>query len=187
MKSEIHHSRRTFVLAAAGAAVTAPLIMTRFARATDARDLQLASLDAALTELNLLTQAGALDSSAVWTWAQTLTHCAQSIEYSMAGFPEARSALFQSTIGAAAYGVFAWRGRMSHDLVEPIPGAPSLDGVNDGVAAEARLRAAILAFQQWSGELQPHFAYGELNKQEYELAHAMHLANHFAQFSVKAA
>src|SRR3990167_10272587 len=108
------------MLAAAGAALAAPLLPSAGALAAEARDLQLASLDAALNELNLLVHAGALDSSAVWTWALTLTHCAQSIEFSMAGFPEAKSALFQSTIGAAAYGVFAWRGRMSHDLVEPI-------------------------------------------------------------------
>lgn len=30
---------------------------------------------------------------------------------------------------------------------------------------------------------QPHFAYGPLGGQEYELAHAMDLANHLSQFS----
>lgn len=187
MLSPINHGRRRFVRLSAGAALAAPLLASMGARAADARDLQLVSLDAALNELNRLAQAGALDSSAVWTWAQTLTHCAQSIEFSMTGFPEAKSALFQSTVGSAAYAVFAWRGRMSHDLAEPIPGAASLERVTDNLAAETRLRAAILAFQQWPGELQPHFAYGALSKPEYELAHAMHLANHFSQFNVRSA
>jgi hypothetical protein len=40
------------------------------------------------------------------------------------------------------------------------------------------------AFLKWTGPLRPHFAYGELAKPEYELAHAMHLANHLSAFRV---
>jgi hypothetical protein len=112
-------------------------------------------------------------------------HCAQSIEYSMSGFPQPKSKLFQHTIGAAAVGVFSWRGRMTHDLSEPIPGAPMLDAKADTAQAVERLRASMLAFANWSKPLLPHFAYGELSKQEYELAHAMHLANHLSAFRVK--
>ena len=101
------------------------------------RELQFASLDEALAELAQLAGSGEPVSHTTWNWATTLTHCAQSIEYSMAGFPQAKPVLFQRTIGAAAYGVFAWRGRMSHDLTEPIPGAPSLDAEADSQAASA--------------------------------------------------
>jgi hypothetical protein len=103
----------------------------------------------------------------------------------MSGFPELKSGLFQHTIGAAAIGVFMWRGRMKHDLSEPIPGAAALDAKAEPARAVERLRAAILKFANWSQPLQPHFAYGELNKQQYELAHAMHLANHLSAFRVK--
>lgn len=145
----------------------------------------LASLDEAMRELERLAQAPALVSQAAWTWPQTLDHCAQSIEYSLSGFPQPKSALFQRTLGAAAFSVFAWRGRMTHDLAEPIPGAPPL-GASDGAVALARLRNAVQAFQASTAPLQPHFAYGVLSKAEYDHAHAMHLANHFSAFALPA-
>lgn len=149
------------------------------------RQLVFSSLSAAEEELSRLADAKGLTSGAVWNWDQTLAHCAQSIEFSMHGFPEPKSKLFQSTVGSAAFEVFTWRGRMTHDLADPIPGAPSLDaGSEDGIAL-ARLREAIANFRQWTKPLQPHFAYGDLDKAQYEVAHAMHLANHFSQFIVE--
>ena len=52
----------------------------------------------------------------------------------------------------------------------------------DAAAALARLRAAVQVFAAHTGPLQPHFAYGELSKAQYEQAHAMHLANHLSAF-----
>ncbi len=89
------------------------------------------------TELDRLAKAAALDSTAAWTWAQTLDHCAQSIEFSMTGFSQPRSALFQRTAGSAAFAVFAWRGRMTHDLAEPSAGAPALVTTADRAQAHA--------------------------------------------------
>ena len=45
---------------------------------------------------------------------------------SLDGFPQPKSAAFQRTVGAAAFTVFQWRGKMTHGLDEPIPGAPAL-------------------------------------------------------------
>jgi hypothetical protein len=146
------------------------------------RQLSFDSLADAEDELGRLAAAKSIVSGAAWTWPQTLEHCAQSIEYSMAGFPEPKSRLFQSTVGAAAFGVFSWRGRMTHDLAEPIPGAPALAAGAGPEAALARLRTSIASFRAWSQPLQPHFAYGALDKRSYEMAHAMHLANHLSQF-----
>lgn len=149
------------------------------------RQLKFTSLAEAEGELARLGQAGELVSGTTWNWAQTLVHCAQSIEYSMTGYPQPNSKLFQRTVGSAAFEAFSWRGRMSHDLAEPIPGAPLLDAKFESARALERLRAAMLGFRQWSGPLKPHFAYGELSKTEYELAHAMHLANHLSAFHAK--
>ncbi len=146
------------------------------------RRLTFKSLDEALRELDRLTQAEALQPATAWNWTQTVNHCAQSVEYSMIGFPQAKAQAFQRTVGAAAFKVFSWRGRMTHDLGEPIPGAPLLEASNDAAAAAGRLKQAALAFTQWTEPLRPHFAYGELSKAEYEQAHAMHLANHFSAF-----
>ena len=97
---------------------------------------------------------------------------------SLDGYPQPRSALFQNTLGAAAFAVFQWRGRMSHGLDEPIPGAPPLALPGDLTASVARLRAAIARFDGHSGALAPHFAYGRLDKAQYARAHAFHIANH---------
>ena len=70
-----------------------------------------------------------------WPLPHVLEHLAQSIEFSLRGFPEAKPAWFQNTAGTLAYAVFAQRGRMRHGLTEPIPGAPAL--------AVATLPAAI--------------------------------------------
>lgn len=150
------------------------------------RQLQFSSLAAADEELARLRQAKEMISDTAWTWAQTLWHCAQSIEYSMTGFPQSKSKLFQRTVGSVALGIFARRGRMSHDLAAPIPGAPAIDADVEPSQALDRLRRSILEFRQWSKPLQPHFAYGALDKGKYELAHAMHLANHLSAFHAKA-
>ncbi len=146
------------------------------------RQLTFESLRDALDEMARLSKAGAPTSAAAWNWAQVLLHCAQSIEYSMTGFPQPKSPLFQRTVGAAAFKVFAWRKRMLHNLAEPIPGAPAIDRGADVEHASARLQRAIGAFEQWGRPLRPHFAYGVLSKSQYERAHAMHLANHFSVF-----
>ena len=116
-----------------------------------------------------------------WSLAQMLEHAAQSVEYSMHGFPQPRSALFRHTVGSAAFAVFDARGRMSHALDEPIPGAPALAADAPLPAAIERLLAALRAFEAHTGVLAPHFAYGALDKAQYTRAHLMHLANHWEQ------
>jgi len=184
----VRPDRRRFVVSSAsiGAALVAGGLAGCTGDASSDRQLRFASLAAASEELARLAEAKELVSSAAWGWAQTLVHCAQSIEFSMSGFPAPKSALFQRTIGAAAIGVFGWRGRMSHDLSEPIPGAPALDAQADPMQAIERLRTSMRKFASWPQPLRPHFAYGELNRKEYEAAHAMHLANHLSAFRVKA-
>ena len=120
---------------------------------------------------------GAATVTAGWSAAQVFEHCAQSIEYSLSGFPQPRSALFQDTAGALGFAAFTRVGRMQHDLQEPIPGAAALVAT-DLASAAARLDAAFAAFDAFSGPLAPHFAYGALDKAQYTRAHLMHLANH---------
>ncbi|RYZ75061.1 MAG: DUF1569 domain-containing protein [Lysobacteraceae bacterium] len=182
MQDRVDRDRRGFIAAMATATLAAAASSACSEQPAGVRGLRFASLAEAAVELERLGQAPALASTTDWSWARTLVHCAQSIEYSMIGYPTRKSMLFQRTIGAAAYGAFAWRGRMSHDLAEPIPGAPALEAAPDKAAASARLRQALHAFSRWPAALRPHFAYGLLDKTEYELAHAMHLADHFSAF-----
>ena len=176
------YSRRAFIKSVMGAMVVGPTVLVSGCQDSDAvdRKLQFGSLRAAMDEAERLAQVAGAETDAVWTLAQTFVHCAQSIEYSMSGFPQMKSELFQHTVGAAAFNVFAWRGRMSHDLAEPIPGAPSLVDETDLHASLTRLRRSVDDFESAGGPLQPHFAYGALSQPDYALAHAMHLANHFS-------
>ncbi len=122
-----------------------------------------------------------------WNLSQVAQHLAQSIEYSMKGYPELKGAWFRHTVGSAAFGVFNTRGQMSHTLDEPIPGAPALDASQALKVSVQRLLDAMEAFTQFNGTLRPHFAYGELTKPQYERAHLMHLANHWTQFHARTA
>ncbi len=136
------------------------------------------SLDAALRWLDALERAPQARATGAWPLGTVLQHLAQSIEMSLDGYPAPRSALFQQTAGRAAFAFFEWRGRMAHGLAEPIPGAPALPMSGDVRTGAARLRTAIARFQGHTGTLQPHFAYGALDKPRYALAHALHIANH---------
>lgn len=119
--------------------------------------------------------------SGAWTLAQMLNHAAQSIDYSIDGFPELRSALFRKAVGSVAFAVFQARGKMGHTLNEPLPGAPALDPQAPLEPAIASALAALRRFENHTGALAPHFAYGELDKAQYTRAHLMHLANHWTE------
>lgn len=116
-----------------------------------------------------------------WDLAQVLHHAAQSVEYSLQGFPQPKPAWFLASVGPLAFAVFAARGRMSHGLAEPIPGAPAIAlGQPLGPAVD-RLVAALRSFEAHTGPLAPHFAYGALDKPAYTQAHLMHLADHWRE------
>lgn len=145
------------------------------------RELRLRSSAEAIAELDRLESAPAPSIEGPWSLGQVLAHCAQSIECSMDGYPQSRSAVFRATVGRVAMRVFLRRGHLSHDPTAPIPGAPALEAITtpEGLA---RLRAAMHRFATFEGELAPHFAYGRVTKADYEALHAMHLANHLSQF-----
>ncbi|MFD2167837.1 DUF1569 domain-containing protein [Thalassotalea euphylliae] len=122
-----------------------------------------------------------INTTGAWNLAQILTHCAQSIEMSITGFPEHKSAVFKNTLGVLAFSAFDAKGRMHHGLSEPIPGAAPLEANAPLGTAYKRLDNAIKAFDTYQGKLAPHFAYGELSKQQYERAHVMHFNNHLSE------
>ena len=123
----------------------------------------------------LRTVVEAIDPKPELAWA--LAHCAQSIEYSLTGYPKLRSGLFRATIGPIVKKKFIRANRMSHDVKAPVAGAPALDG-SDGAAAKARLVAAVAAFEAHDGPLAPHLAYGACTKDEYAVLHRLHVEDH---------
>lgn len=142
------------------------------------------SLDDVLRWLDKLDRATQVQSTTVWKISAVLEHLAQSVDMSLDGFPEPKSAVFQATLGSAAFAVFRLRGKMTHGLTDPIPGAPVLPQADDWKPGVARLRTAVLRFQAHTGPLQPHFAYGALSRADFALAHALHIANHQDEITV---
>lgn len=142
-------------------------------------------LDAAFNWLRRLRNADALTSQTAWSVPQVIEHLAQSVEYSIEGYPEAKPEWFRSTVGRLAGAAFQRAGSMRHDLEAPIPGAPALAATDLQLACD-RLAAALTGFANFSGPLQPHFAYGHLTHQEYLRAHLMHIANHAAKIEIQA-
>ena len=144
-----------------------------------------ASIDAALHTLAQLNQQAPRMTGA-WDLAHVLRHIAQSVEYSMAGFPALKPVWFRATLGAYAFALFNSRGSMSHDLREPIPGAPDIVQGQPLVPAIDHAIAALRAFDAHTGALQPHFAYGTLDKPACTRVHLMHMANHWNEAVVTA-
>lgn len=121
-----------------------------------------------------------LFSLAGWSPTEVFNHCAQSIEYSISGYPELKSAWFRHSVGPLAFSVFSARGAMRHPLDEAIPGAALLSEPATQVLALQRLQQAFADFASYQGELQPHFAYGVLSHADYAQAHVLHLYNHLS-------
>ena len=178
--------RRRFLRAAAigGAAIaTAAGAGTMWLAGDDPPVAGFADFTAVRAWLARLDADPTASSLTAWPLAHVLEHLAQSIEFSLRGFPSAKPAWFQHSAGALAFAVFAQRGRMRHGLTEPIPGAPALAATSLSDAS-ARLRAALAAFEAHEAALHPHFAYGALDKPAFARAHLLHVADHAAQVRV---
>jgi hypothetical protein len=119
-----------------------------------------------------------------WSPMEVFNHCAQSIEYSISGYPQLKPEWFRKSVGPLAFDVFAARGAMRHPLDEFIPGAAALDAPATEALALKRLQQAFSDFAAHTGELKPHFAYGALSHAEYTQAHVMHLYNHMSLLRV---
>jgi hypothetical protein len=151
---------------------SAPMLFTR--------NVRFHSLEEAKEEITRLKTSAKVMVSPGWSLPEILNHCSQSIEFSLQGFPEYKSVFFQKTIGKLAFLVFKTRGYMNHNLADPIPSAPSIINPKEYNAVFNRVETAIDLFLKFENELKPHFAYGSINKKGYNMAHAMHIANHFS-------
>ena len=140
-------------------------------------------IDSALAWLDAIAENDRAYSLTDWPLSQVLEHCAQSVEFSLHGFPQSKPAWFQQSAGAVAFATFNRRGAMHHGLTEAIPGAPAL-GVEPLPLAAERLATALRTFSAHRGPLAPHFAYGALDKPQYMRAHLMHLANHAEEIAL---
>lgn len=117
--------------------------------------------------------------------AVALGHCAQSIEYSLAGYPRLKPWPVRRLIGPRLLAGFRRDGRMRHDLAAPVPGAPR-PPADDAPAALRGLLAAIDAFAAHAGPWPEHLAFGRMDRAAYADAHRLHILNHFEALDLAA-
>lgn len=181
-------SRKVFLKRAGGAVmlVTAGgsiLSLIQCGGTSLARNLRFSNLDEAVAEVDRVLAASSVSSNGAWSPSQVFTHLAQSIEYSITGYPENKPAIFRKTIGRIVLRKFLGAGQMSHGLADAIPGAPALDANVSLPDAAARLKASIASFRSAQRGLAIHFVYDAVTQAEYEQVHAMHIANHLSAFT----
>lgn len=153
---------------------TTTVLLTEGANKSDLK------ISTALKRLELLSNKNLIQTGE-WDIYKIFMHCAQSVEYSMSQFPKHKSNFFKNTVGTLAFSFFESKGKMIHGLSEPIPGSPLIKSSLDTKVAMNYLRKSLIDFEDYKGKLAPHFAYGELTKNEYEIAHVMHLYNHLEE------
>ncbi len=119
-----------------------------------------------------------------WTPYHTLVHCAQTIAFSMEGYPEMKPAIIRGTIGKLALHVFLKKGAMRHNLTADVPGLAWKE--QEGTFQEGKkiLGQSISDFLQYKGELKPHLLFGNMSFSEYNRYFAMHLTDHLSSREV---
>lgn len=144
--------------------------------------LQFRSLEEAQDELlNLQNAWPKVDTLDQWQLPLILDHCAESLEFTMTGFPEMKPGWFRSTVGPIAKHVFLLQGKMSHNTLDPIPGDADMPHSQTEQEAFERLLRAIGNFKTWNRELAEHFAYGVVSRDEAEKLQAFHIADHLSK------
>jgi hypothetical protein len=124
-----------------------------------------------------------IQSNGSWSPTMVFQHLTQSVMGSVTGYPQHKAAWFSHTVGPLALKVFKTAGAMHHPLDEAIPGMPALDANLPVETALDQLISAIQLFQK-STTLQPHFAYGNLNHNDFMAAHQLHIEQHLTQIEV---
>lgn len=137
--------------------------------------IKLVTFDESLAALAKIEPASGLGAA--------LAHCAQSIDYSRTGFPTQRGFLVRKLIAPLLLRKYLRQGFMTHDVHAPIPLAPAISPTLPFEEGVAKLRGAMERFRAHAGPLAPHFAFGEISRDDYERLHAMHLADHLSSFA----
>lgn len=139
--------------------------------------LKLLSLEDAKQELLRLKQSKNVNTPN-WDISEICQHCAQTINYSITGYPVMKAPFIRNTIGKIAYRKFKRQGFMSHSLTAHVPGGDQLEVELSPQNSIQKLLDTIETFQKYTGALKPHLLFGNLTKAEYDQYFAMHIADH---------
>lgn len=117
-----------------------------------------------------------------WSPYKTFVHCAQTINYSMEGYPKYKPLIVQLTIGRFVFKKYMKQGYMKHNLSAPVQGSPFIEDSSDINLGIDILINAIDRFQEYDGFFKRHLIFGNLTKEEYEIYFAMHIKDHLSEF-----
>lgn len=118
-----------------------------------------------------------------WNPYQILTHCAQSVEYSMSGYPEHDSDLFKNTVGTLVFSFFSPRKNVSW-VNGSCSGSASYRNQRRFNKCVGSIRESLDGFSRLPREVRTTFSYGQLTKEEFTIAHVIHLNNHLEELTV---
>ena len=142
--------------------------------------IKLSSLADARRELLKISEIDNVKSEN-WSPYKIFVHCAQTIEYSMTGYPVMKSKVLRYTIGKIAIKKFIGQGFMKHDLAAPVPGAPVIEDVGTVKEGVEILINAIKKFEAFNKELSPHLMFGKLSKNDYDQYFSFHIEDHLSE------
>ena len=143
---------------------------------TGRRPLQFATLAEVMPDVDRLLQGHRTVGR--WSLAQICNHLAQTLIYSIEGFPDRAPWLLRRTFGAfakrhvLATGVIREGGKLPERYL-PRP------GLDDRAEAEA-LRGALHLYSAHPGPLADHPLFGPLDRAEWTRIHCVHSAHHLS-------
>ncbi len=120
-----------------------------------------------------------------WSLYKIIVHCTQTIEYSMIGYPKQKNIIIQYTVGKMAISHFLKKGKMSHNLKAPVPGAPSIQENGNVSQAIEHLINTIDSFNAFDQKLKPHLLFGKLTKNQYDKYFTLHIKDHFSELVLR--
>lgn len=118
-----------------------------------------------------------------WSLSEICLHCAQTIDYSISGYPQLKPVIIRATVGRLAIRKFLGQGYMKHNLSAPVPGGQAFKEDKSISEGMDELFSAIQRFRDYNGEFKLHLLFGKLSKEEYDSYFAMHIADHLSELS----
>lgn len=140
--------------------------------------IKLKSLEEALNELDRLRNSRKKTALGQWSTAQIYSHLRYFFEGSIKGFPESRSSFIRKAVGPnllsnikkIGYMPSGFRNSFLHENAN----------VQDEDTELNLLITAVREFMIYNGKLSEHPIYGKMNREDWNLIHAYHIANHLS-------
>jgi hypothetical protein len=139
------------------------------------RELRLHTLDEALEELERLEKGG-VATLGIWSYYQILRHLADHIDFSISGFPFVRSRFIREKIGPTLFRQMVSSGHMPAGFRSLTPETTRIEG--DAKSEMRRLKSEIQRFMSHTGPFADHPLFGRLTREEWNMLHSYHIANH---------